>query len=194
VLLEVDKLGRRFGPRWIFRGLCFQLSRGDRLAVLGTNGSGKSTLLKVISGLLPATEGEVKLPCSDPRRCLGFSALEQSLYANLTVREHLELAAELRGVDGRVSSLLKQINLEYAADTHAGKLSTGMKARLKMALAIQAEPDVLLLDEPGASLDEEGRSLVEQIVEEQSARGCVLFASNDPAERRLANLELKLES
>jgi ABC-type multidrug transport system ATPase subunit len=194
VVLEVDSLGKMFGGRCIFRGISFQLRRGDRLAVLGANGSGKSTLLKVISGLLPQTEGQVKLPCADTRNCLGLSALEQSLYPNLTVQEHLELAANLRGCEARITHLLDLINLSHAADLQASHLSTGMKARLKMALAIQPKPDVLLLDEPGASLDEEGRALVETIVDDQATRGCVLFASNDPAERRFANLELKLES
>jgi ABC-type multidrug transport system ATPase subunit len=194
MVLAVEGLGKRFGNRWIFRGISFQLNRGDRLAVLGANGSGKSTLLKVISGLLPQTEGAVKLPCADVRTCLGLSGLEQSLYPNLTIREHLELAAQLRGCEARSSSLLQMIGLEHAADVQSAHLSTGMKARLKMALAVQPKPDVLLLDEPGASLDEEGRSLVDAIVGEQAERGCVIFASNDPAERRLANLELRLES
>ena len=193
-VLAVDQLGKRFGGRWVFRGISFQLGRGDRLAVLGMNGSGKSTLIMVISGLLPQTEGTVKLPCADVRRCLGLSALEQSLYPSLTVLEHLDLAARLRGCDARAQELLTLIGLDYAADLQSSQLSTGMKARLKMALAVQAKPDVLLLDEPGASLDEAGRALVQTIVEEQAARGCVIFASNDPAERRLANLELKLES
>ncbi|MEZ0324500.1 MAG: ATP-binding cassette domain-containing protein [Fimbriimonas sp.] len=194
VVLEVEGLGKRFGGRWVFRGLSFQLGRGDRLAVLGINGSGKSTLLKVISGLLPQSEGTVKLPCSDLRRCLGLSALEQSLYPMLTVAEHLDLAARLRGCDSRAVALLKLIGLDYAADVQASHLSTGMKARLKMALAVQAQPEVLLLDEPGAGLDEEGHALVQTIVQEQASRGCVIFASNDPSERRLANLELRLES
>ncbi len=193
-VLEVKTLGKRFAGRWIFRGLSFDLVKGDRLAVLGPNGSGKSTLLKVIAGLLPQSEGQVKLPCSDVRKCLALSALEQSLYPSLTALEHLDLAARLRACESRAGSLLKMVGLEHASDLQAGHLSTGMKARLKMALAVQAQPAVLLLDEPGASLDEEGRALVEAIVLEQAARGCVLFASNDPSERRLANLELRLES
>ncbi len=193
-LLTVEDLGKRFGGRWIFRGISFELGRGDRLAVLGANGSGKSTLLNVISGLLPQTEGSVKLPCADVRNCLGLSGLEQSLYPTLTVLEHLELAAKLRGCEPQSASLLSLIKLEQAAHVQSSQLSTGMKARLKMALAIQSNPDVLLLDEPGASLDEEGRALVETIVKDQSERGCVIFASNDPTERRLANLELRLES
>jgi heme exporter protein A len=192
-VLAVEGLGKRYGSRWLFRGVSFELQKGDRLSILGANGSGKSTLLKVISGLLPASEGEIRLE-GDYRTALGYSALEQALYPSLTVREHLEIAAELRGCEARADELLEQVGLSHASELYASQLSTGMKSRLRFALAVQPKPDVLLLDEPGASLDEVGRSLVERIAEEQSARGALVFATNDPAERRFATLELKLEN
>jgi ABC-type multidrug transport system ATPase subunit len=89
---------------------------------------------------------------------------------------------------------LELIQLGYAKDVPAGQLSTGMKARLRVAMAIQAKPKVLLLDEPGAGLDEAGRSLIDLVTAEQAARGCLIVATNDPLERRLATLELQLES
>jgi ABC-type multidrug transport system ATPase subunit len=69
-----------------------------------------------------------------------------------------------------------------------------MKSRLRLCLAIQARPLVLLLDEPGAAMDEKGRALLDVIVEEQTQRGAIVYATNDPAERRLATLELALEN
>lgn len=161
--------------------------------VLGRNGAGKSTLLKAIAGLISPSEGSVTLPKGDPRHTVGFGALEQSLYPQLTVEEHLRLTGDLRGCDPRTDELLDLIGLGYARDVPASQLSTGMKARLKMALAIQARPKLLLLDEPGAGLDEKGRALVERITEEQTGRGALILATNDPQERRLANLELELE-
>lgn len=187
-------MGKKYGGRWIFRGLSFELGLGDRLVVLGRNGSGKSTLLRTIAGLTERTEGRVELPEGDPRHTLGLSALEQSLYAQLTVAEHLELTADLRGCPARIDELLDKIDLTYAKDMPAAHLSTGMRARLKIAMAIQAEPAALLLDEPGAGLDEAGRSLVTKVTAEQAERGCLIVATNDPAERRLANLELQLAS
>lgn len=191
-MLTVEGLGKQFGSRWVLRDLSFTLGQGDRLAVLGHNGSGKSTLLKIIAGLLSPSRGSAKFH-GDPRTMLGYSALEQSLYPHLTVKEHLELAGALRGCDARADELLAFVGLPKAAERRAIELSTGMKARLKMAMAIQAKPRILILDEPGASLDEHGRDLVDRIAHEQSTRGCLLFASNDPAERRLANLELQLD-
>jgi len=191
-VLRVDRLGKKYSGRWIFRGLSFELAVGDRLVVLGRNGAGKSTLLRTIAGLTAKTEGSVTWPAGDIRLTLGLCALEQSLYSQLTIAEHLQLTADLRGCLPRIDELLEKVNLGYARSMPAGQLSTGMKARLKLAIAIQANPLALLLDEPGAGLDEEGRILVDQIASEQSDRGCLIVATNDPAERRLANLELQL--
>ncbi|MBX3119926.1 MAG: ABC transporter ATP-binding protein [Fimbriimonadaceae bacterium] len=193
-MLKVEGLGKRFGPRWIFRGLNFELGTGDALIVLGQNGSGKSTLLKTLCGLLSASEGNVILPDGDPRLTLGVSALDMALYPHLTPTEHLELSADLRGCSANSGELLKRVNLTSAADRPCAKLSTGMRNRLKLALAIQTEPKLLMLDEPGASLDEEGRALIESICEEQRIRGVLVIATNDPTERRLGNLELRLEA
>ena len=162
------------------------------MVILGRNGSGKSTLLRTIAGLTAKTEGTVSLPDGDPRWTLGLCALEQSVYGQLTISEHLQLTADLRGCPPRTDELLEKVNLGYARSMPASQLSTGMKARLKLAMAIQSNPLALLLDEPGAGLDEEGRNLVDLITSEQADRGCLIVATNDPLERRLANLELQL--
>lgn len=193
-VLQVSGLGRRFGARWVFKGISFELKQGDRLAVTGPNGTGKSTLLRCIVGLLTPSEGSVRLPDGDSRCVVALSALEMALYPSLTCSEHLRLAADLRGCEARDGEMLKRVGLEAAANQRASQLSTGMKSRLKLALAIQPSPLLLALDEPGAALDESGKTLLDSIVAEQAERGVVLFATNDPGERRLANLELALEN
>lgn len=192
--MRVEGLGKRYGRRWLFRDVSFELATGQRLAILGHNGSGKSTLLRLLAGLLTPTEGKVIPPEGDARTALGYAALEMALYSSLTVDEHLALSADLRGCESRADELLDMVGLAYARDLPAGQLSTGMKARLKLAMAIQPRPTVLLLDEPGAALDEQGRALVARIAEEQTARGALVVATNDPQERSLATHELVLES
>jgi ABC-type multidrug transport system ATPase subunit len=192
-VLEANGLGKRYGSRWIFRNISFQLQKGDRLAILGSNGTGKSTLLRCVAGLLTPNEGKLKMPEGDPRTTLGMAAIEMALYPALSCREHLSLTADLRGCDDRCDELLARVGLSHAAGLYSSQLSTGMKSRLRLAMAIQAEPLVLLLDEPGAAMDEAGKSLLDGIVEEQAGRGVLIYATNDPLERRHATYELALE-
>lgn len=191
-MFAVESLGRRFGTRWIFRGLAFGLDPGDVLVVLGRNGSGKSTLLKVLSGLISPTEGSILRPPGEMRRIQGYAALDLAVYPSLTAKEHLELAGKLRGVDPRPYDLLIQVGLEDAAAQPVGQFSSGMRARLKFALAIQAMPPILILDEPSASLDEAGKELLSSIIAEQKARGATILATNDPFDHRFATHELEL--
>lgn len=191
-LLSARELGKRFAERWIFRGLTFELNRGDGLMITGKNGAGKSTLLKTLSGLLTPDEGEVRTADFDFRTGLAVSALDQSLYPHLSVREHLDLFGQLRNCPPRTDELLARIGLDSAAERFASRLSTGMKNRLKLALAIQPQPFILMLDEPGAALDEAGKELVAGICQEQKSRGALIVATNDPSERRFGTHELEL--
>lgn len=191
-MLRAEGLGKRFGRRWIFRSLSFEVASGEAVAILGRNGSGKSTLLRILSGLMIPGEGEVHIDLLDTRVELSMASVEQSLYPQLTVAEHLQLAADLRGCDARIDELLNKVGLSSAANVFASRLSTGMKVRLRVALAIQTSPKLLLMDEPGAALDEEGRNLVEQVCREQVTRGALILATNDPAERRLTQRAIVL--
>jgi ABC-type multidrug transport system ATPase subunit len=188
-LLSCEGLGRRFGPRWVFRGVGLSLEPGQCLAVVGANGSGKSTLLKVLVGLIAPSEGDVTRPSRDE---VGYAALDLSLYPQLTGAEHLALVGRFRGTAPAVDALA-MVGLAGAEDKAVGVYSSGMRARLKLALALVASPPLLVLDEPTASLDDEGRGLVAQIVADQQARGAVLLATNDVTDRRWATHELALD-
>jgi ABC-type multidrug transport system ATPase subunit len=122
---------------------------------------------------------------------MGYAALDLALWPHLTAREHMALAAELRGVPFEAESL-HAVGLEGAADKLVGQFSTGMRSRLKLALAVQDSPAILMLDEPSASLDEEGRDLVDRLVTLQRGHGAVVVATNDTSDRRHATHELEL--
>lgn len=192
-VVEVQGLGKKYGRRWVFRNVEFNLGLGDALLVVGPNGSGKSTLLKVVAGLVPASAGTVRME-GDPRLTLGFAALDLNLYPHLSAQEHLELAGELRGCESRADELLEKVGLIEAKDKYASNMSTGMRMRLKLALAIQSHPRVLLLDEPGASLDDGGRELVREVCREQRNRGALIVATNDQRERDLGNMILEFRA
>ncbi|MBV6459472.1 MAG: Aliphatic sulfonates import ATP-binding protein SsuB [Fimbriimonadaceae bacterium] len=191
-MVRCERLGKRYGRRWIFRNVTFAVSPGDCLVVIGSNGSGKSTLLKTLAGLIPSTEGQC-FRGDDRRQDLGYAALDQPVYPVLTVAEHLVLSANLRGCEPRVDELLDEVELGYARDVAGRHLSTGMRARLKFALAIQAEPAAVLLDEPSAGLDARGREIVNDLIERRRERTAFVIATNDPNERKFATHELNLD-
>lgn len=162
------------------------------MLVTGRNGSGKSTLLRILSDLDLPSEGEVTLQVRHLRRGLGYLSPELRLYGSLTGREHLRLAGSLRGCASRDSELLSWVGLEDAGDQFVETYSTGMRARLRMALAVQCHPEVLVLDEPTMGMDASGRALVAEMVERQRERGVCILATNEDADRRFGDLELRL--
>lgn len=188
-MLRATNLGRKFGGAWLFRKLEIDLEQGNCLCIVGNNGSGKSTLVKVLAGLLPASEGSVERP---QRPKLGYAALDLALYAQLTPLEHIHLVKTLGGSDTHSRESLASVGLAGAENKPVGQFSTGMRARLKLLLAVLHEPDVLLLDEPSAALDESGEALVGRIVAEQKSRGAVVIATNHLPDRRHATHELVL--
>ena len=190
-MVTVRGLGKRYGGRWLFQGLDCDLGAGDCLIVGGHNGSGKSTLLKCLAGLVSATEGTVDLGILEPRTELGYSALDLSTYPQLTAREHLELFASIRGSVVDAGAHLESVGLTQH-DLPAGQLSSGQRSRLRLALATMTSPKILILDEPGAAMDERGRELVARLVASQRERGCAILATNDPLERRFGTHVLEL--
>ena len=191
--LVADGLSMRFGRRRLFDGLTATVEPGAPLAVTGVNGSGKSTLLLLLAGLLVPTAGEVRLEVGgravEPRdrpRTVGYVAPALDLYDALTARETLAFLARARslpGADGRVAAALDRVGLADRADDPVSAFSTGMRQRLRIATALVHDPPVLLLDEPGATLDAAGRDLTASLVADDAR--VVVVATNDPAEAAL---------
>lgn len=185
LLLKADRIGKRYGTRWLFRDLSLELEVGDVLVVTGANGSGKSTLLRLFAGLDSPSAGTLARP-----ERIGYAGLDGALYSHLTAREHLEWAAAMRDVPSQAEELLTSVGLHESGP--AGTFSSGQRSRLRLALAQQHEPALLLLDEPGAALDEAGLGVIEALISDARAKGAVVVATNDPRERRFATHELSL--
>ncbi len=158
-VIEASAVGKRYGRTWALRDSTLTIPAGRVVGLVGSNGAGKSTLLNLAVGLLRPTEGQITVlggrPGSDARQLgkVGFLAQDVPLYGGLTVRDHLRLGAKLNpkwdaaGAQGRIA----RVGLDPSQ--MAAGLSGGQRAQLALALAIGKCPELLILDEPVASLD-----------------------------------------
>jgi heme exporter protein A len=195
-------LGVRLGGRVVFDGLTFAWEGPGVIAVTGSNGSGKTTLLKVLAGLLAPGRGAVTwdfdgkpLKPAEARARLGFVTPEIALYEDLTARENLAFFAAARGQawdDGAATRWFLRLGLAGRGDERLGGYSSGMKQRVKLAFALMARPALVLLDEPGSNLDEDGRTLLASLVDEAAKDALVVVATNDPAEAAWAGSRIEL--
>lgn len=201
--LVCEGLGKRFGDRWVFRGLSVEVSEGQSLVVSGANGSGKSTFLRVVAGLTPVTEGEIRLQgVGDSERVLrdhalskqvGWSATDGALYSALSALEHLQWWVAIHGAlltETELRAHLARFELGSRADDWTRTFSTGMRQRLRLAMATLCQPRLLILDEPTAGMDEAGKQLLTRVIDEQRTRGITLLATNQPDEYALGDFRL----
>ncbi|HLH81538.1 MAG TPA: ABC transporter ATP-binding protein [Chthonomonas sp.] len=200
IRIVLSNLGHHFGTRLVFDKVHLELISGQVGAICGPNGAGKSTLLRIVAGLLTPTQGEARfeiagqpLDALERRTFIGYVAPDLRLYHELTGVENLRFFAELRGMKlslEQLKLLLSRVGLLGRGSDLVANYSSGMRQRLKYALALSTNPPVLLLDEPTANLDSDGVSMVKQIITEQCQRpqgGLVLIATNEPAEERWAH-------
>ncbi len=202
VALETRDLTHRYGRRTALEPLSFVLQAPGVAAVTGPNGSGKSTLLRILAGLLRATRGASTLTVggraiapAERRRWVGFAAPELAFYDELSVAENLTFVAETRGMGApaaAAAAALARVGLSSRADDRVSALSSGMKQRLRLAFAVLHQPPVLLLDEPGSHMDDEGRAMLAGLVERERRAGLVLIATNEEREWRLAEQRIEL--
>lgn len=202
VELRAHNLAHRFGRRVLFRKLNLRVGAGECLLVTGPNGAGKSTLLQILAGLTRASAGSVELLAPQPisreqqRRVIGMVTPDLVLYNELTAHENLAFFAGIRGVAWRRERSLESLarmGLEARLDDPLKSFSSGMRVRMKYAVALQADPLLLLLDEPTAMLDQRGAALVEQVIADQRLRGVTVLATNDPREERHGDSRIHLD-
>jgi ABC-2 type transport system ATP-binding protein len=158
-VVEAQGLGKRFRRQWALRDCTLSIPPGRVVGLVGPNGAGKTTLLNLAVGLLAPTTGTIEVlgsrPASGPGQLarVGFVAQETPTYAGFTVEEHLLLGAKLNpGWDAALArKRIERIGLDPRQ--RAGKLSGGERAQLALTLGIAKRPELLILDEPAASLD-----------------------------------------
>jgi ribosome-dependent ATPase len=188
--IVAEGLTMRFGDFTAVDHVSFRIERGEIFGFLGSNGCGKTTTMKMLTGLLPATEGRAELlgkPVDardiSTRTRIGYVSQSFSLYEELTVRGNLELHGRLcgiggKGLDERVEEALSRFELGDVAETLPDALPLGMRQRLQLAAACLHRPDVLILDEPTSGVDPAARDRFWSLLLEMSRRdGVTIFIS-----------------
>jgi len=204
--IQVEGLTKRYGATLAVDGLDFAVAPGTTLGLLGGNGAGKTTTIAMLLGLLIPTAGSIRVLGHDMARerfaalaRMNFSSPYVSLPARLTVAENLRVYAHLYGVpraERRITELAAELDLTGLLARPAGQLSAGQKTRVALAKALINRPEVLLLDEPTASLDPDTGDWVRSWLERYRAdSGCtILLASHNMAEvERLCSQVLMLK-
>ncbi|WP_448591371.1 ABC transporter ATP-binding protein [Thermoflexus hugenholtzii] len=186
------------GEVWALREVSLALRPGEFVCLVGPSGCGKTTLLRILAGLLRPTQGEVWLmgqPLRGPDRRIGIVFQKDSLLPWRTALENVRLPLELNGPSGpeaeqRARVLLRQVGLEGFEDAYPRELSGGMQHRVALARALAADPEILLLDEPFATLDALTRERLNELLLSlwERQRKTVLMVTHDVHEAaRLAD-------
>ncbi|WP_052283234.1 ribosome-associated ATPase/putative transporter RbbA [Kluyvera genomosp. 1] len=176
IAIEARGLTMRFGDFVAVDHVNFRIARGEIFGFLGSNGCGKSTTMKMLTGLLPASEGEAWLfgQPVDPkdietRRRVGYMSQAFSLYSELSVRQNLELHARLfhipdAEIPGRVAEMTERFMLRDVEDALPSALPLGIRQRLSLAVAVIHRPEMLILDEPTSGVDPVARDMFWQLM------------------------------
>jgi len=188
-VIRVENLRKLFGTVAAVDGVAFAIERGTTVALLGANGAGKTTTLSMLLGLLLPTSGQIEMlgenMLTDRHRVLprvNFSSPYVDLPHRLTVRENLVVYGHLYGVprlDARIGEVADMLAIGAMMDRAAGKLSAGQKTRVALAKAMLNAPEILLLDEPTASLDPDSADWVRAMLRDyQRAHGATLLLAS----------------
>ncbi len=190
-LVSASRVSKSFGPKQVLTELSFCIPPGRVCGLLGPNGAGKTTLFRLLTGVLRATSGELRVAGRETftdrvqlMRLVGFLPDEPVFYSYLSGREILELSAAMHGLDVAatlelMAPVIAQLRMAEALGNFAEDYSRGMKKKLGLLLALLHQPRLLVLDEPTNGLDVESTHLFYDLVRGEAARGTtVLFSTH----------------
>lgn len=196
--IELDKVSKKFGSQWIFRNISATFDSNQSYAIIGPNGSGKSTLLKIISGIVTPNEGKMiysvngtNIPSEEIYTQLSYSAPYLDLPEELTIAELIAFHQSMRPLKGITANELLKV-IDIAADKEIRDCSSGMKQRVKFALAYFTESKLLLLDEPTANMDHHWRDWTLDLVKSDKQERITIICSNEPIEYGFAEVKVTL--
>ena len=187
--IELIGIGKRFGRQWVLKDINKVIEQGSKICITGPNGSGKSTLLKIIAGHIGTNEGEARYGTSetpiakaDLFKHIAIAAPYLDLYSDLSAAESIEFQGAFKAftAGSNTDSMLNTVGLAHAAEKAVKDMSSGMKQRLKLSLALHSDTSLLLLDEPASNLDKSGIGLYLELIAQQPQDRTIIVCTNDP--------------
>jgi ABC-type multidrug transport system ATPase subunit len=201
--ITLSNIGKRYNYEWIFRKIDHQFTADNNYVLLGSNGSGKSTLLQVIAGNLIPSEGKINYHTSQAEidqeqiyRQLSFAAPYLELFEEFTLAESIEFQKQFKPFRSGLETgkIIEITGLQKSKDKQLKFYSSGMKQRVRLALAVLADTPLLLLDEPTSNLDKNAIDWYQKLVNEHSKSRLIIVASNQQEyEYTFCNKELRVE-
>lgn len=185
--IKLNNIGKRYNYEWIFRKVNYEFTSDNNYVILGGNGSGKSTLLQVITGNLMQSEGELNYTFSDSKienekifKHLSFAAPYLDLFEEFTLVESIEFQAKFKPFYKELDTkkIIELTQLENAKDKQIKVYSSGMKQRVRLALAILSDTPLLLLDEPTSNLDKKAIDWYQNLINNYSKNRLIFVCSN----------------
>ena len=189
-MIEVEQLSKSYGPREAIKDLSFQIEKGEVVGFLGPNGAGKSTTMNILSCIMPASSGSVKICGFDVfeqaleiRKIIGYLPETPPLYSDMVVYDYLSFAARLRNVplkntQSAVEQVIEKCSLKEVSERIIGRLSKGYQQRVGIAQAMIHNPDILILDEPTIGLDPIQIIEIRKLIQELALSHTIILSSH----------------
>lgn len=192
VRISLENIAKKYKNEWIFKNLNLEINSNEPIAIIGSNGSGKSTLMQVMAGIIPQNKGHISYFSSQNQKIepeniyyqIAFVAPYLELIEEFTLTEAVDFHTEFKPFINGLSKndFLEEINLKSHKDKSIKNFSSGMKQKLKLALAFKDNSEILFLDEPTANLDLNTQDWYLENVQKILDSKIVIVSSNEPKE------------
>ena len=189
--ITLENIGKKFRDQWIFRRVSLEIKKGEKIAVTGQNGSGKSTFLQLLSGYITQSEGNItwlspgkNIPTEQIYQYISLASPHLELIEEFTLEENVIFFSRYKKFhkDVTATSLIERSGLGSNSTKQVKNFSSGMKQRIKLALAFMADTPLLLIDEPLTNLDAAGYEWYQSMIAELPDNRTVILCSNQVKE------------
>lgn len=189
-MVKVENISKRYGDHYAVKNLSFEIEKGQVYGFLGPNGAGKSTTMNIMTGYIAASEGVVEInghdilkDAEEAKKCIGYLPELPPLYMDMTVREYLSFAAELKGIakaerKEQIAKVMDKTFITDMANRLIKNLSKGYRQRVGLAQAMLGNPDIIILDEPTVGLDPKQINEIRDLIRSLKEDHAVILSSH----------------